>query len=69
MARKENSSRLLLPDGVAVTVRVLDSYLIDDVVTHGAKAEAYRVSTGKDLFPTLDRKIKDYLIKVGVILE
>ena len=48
---------------------VMDGILIDDLLISGAKAEGYRVMTGKDVFPSVDRKIKDYLIKTGVLQE
>lgn len=67
--RKEVSQRVVLEDGTAITVRVLDGLLIDDLLVVGMKAEGYRVMTGIDTFPTIDRKLKDYLIKTGVIQE
>lgn len=67
--RKEVVSRIILKDGSAVTVRVLDNLLIDDLLMSGMKAEGYRVMTGRDAFPTITREIKDYLIKTGVIKE
>lgn len=69
MARKETSSRILLDGGAAVNVRVLDGLIVDDLVIQGAKAEAYRVVTGRDRFPEYDRNIKDYLIKINVIQD
>lgn len=67
--RKVVTQRVILDDGTAVTVRVLDGILIDDILISGMKAEGYRVMTGKDVFPGVDRKLKDYLIKTGVIQE
>lgn len=67
--RKEVSQRVVLDDGTAITIKVLDGILIDDLLVSGMKAEGYRVMTGIDTFPTIDRKIKDYLIKTGVIQE
>lgn len=67
--RKEVNQRVVLEDGTAITIRVMDSILIDDLLINGMKAEGYRVMTGRDVFPTIDRKIKDYLIKTGVIQE
>ncbi len=67
--RKEVNQRVVLEDGTAITIRVMDSILIDDLLVNGMKAEGYRVMTGRDVFPTIDRKIKDYLIKTGVIQE
>ena len=67
--RKEVSQRVVLDDGTAITVRVMDGILIDDLLISGMKAEGYRVMTNIDTFPTTDRKIKDYLIKTGVIQE
>lgn len=65
--RKEVNQRVVLEDGTAITIRVMDSILIDDLLISGMKAEGYRVMTGIDVFPAIDRKIKDYLIKTGVI--
>lgn len=67
--RRETSRRVVLNDGTAITIRVMDGLLIDDLLISGMKAEGYRVMTGRDVFPTIDRKIKDYLIKTGVIQE
>lgn len=67
--RKETSQRVVLDDGTAITIKVLDGLLIDDLLISGMKAEGYRVMTGRDVFPTVDRKLKDYLIKTGVIQE
>lgn len=67
VSRKVVSQRVVLNDGTAVTMTVLDGILIDDLLVSGMKAEGYRVMTGRDVFPTIDRKIKDYLIKIGVL--
>lgn len=67
--RKIESRRVVLQDGTAITVTTLDGILVDDLLISGMKAEGYRVMTGKDAFPDIDRKIKDFLIKTGVIQE
>lgn len=67
--RKIVQKRVLLDDGTAVTVTAMDGILTDDILISGMKAEGYRVMTGKDVFPEVDRKVKDYLIKTGVIQE
>ena len=67
--RREESSRIILDNGDAITVRILDGIVIDDLVVQGVKAEAYRVATGKDVFPEFGRPLKDFLIRIGVILE
>ena len=69
MARSDQSKRILTKSGDAITVRVLDGIIIDDLVVQGVKAEAYRVITGKDVFPDPGRDIKDYLIKTGRIVD
>jgi len=69
MARRESSVRILLDSGEAVTATVMDGMVIDDLVVQGAKAEAYRVITGNDVFPEIGRDLKDYLIKTGVLLD
>lgn len=68
-SRKETKQRIVLEGGDAVTVTVTDGILTDDLVISGMKAEGYRVMTGKESFPLIDRKIKDFLIKTGVIQE
>lgn len=67
MKRKESTTRVVLEDGRAVNIRVMNGLLIDDILIQGMKAEGYRLITGEDAFPTIDRSIKDYLIKTGVI--
>lgn len=67
--RKVVSRRVILEDGTAVTVKVLDGILIDDLLISGMKAEGYRVMTGKDAFPAINRNLKDFLIKTGIIQE
>lgn len=67
--RKEESTRILLNDGSATTITLRNGMIIDDIIVQGIKAEAYRIMTGKDVFPTIDRNIKNYLIKIGVILD
>lgn len=67
--RKEESTRIILTDGAAVTVTLRDGIVIDDLIVQGAKAEAYRIMTGKDVFPAIGRDVTDYLIKIGVILD
>lgn len=67
--RKIVQKRVLLDDGSAVTVTAMDGILTDDLLISGMKAEGYRVMTGKDVFPDINRKVKDYLIKTGVIQE
>lgn len=69
MQRKVVTQRVLLDDGTAINVTVMDGILIDDLLISGMKAEGYRVMTGKDVFPSVDRKVKDFLIKTGVIQE
>ncbi len=67
--RKEESSRIVLTNGNAVVVTVRSGMIIDDLIVQGAKAEAYRLMTGQDIFPEVGRDIRDYLIKTGVILD
>lgn len=69
MVRKETTQRILLKDGNAITVRVLDGLLIDDIVVLAMKAEGHRIITGRDVFPRVTRKLKDYLIRTGVLSE
>lgn len=67
--RKDVRTRIVLQDGTALELRALDGLLVDDVLLQGAKAEAYRVMTGKDVFPTTGRDIKDYLFRIGFVTE
>ena len=69
MARKESSTRIILPEGEAVNVRVLDGLIVDDLIVQGAKAEGYRVMTGRNRFPDYGRDIRNYLIKINVITD
>lgn len=65
--RKETTSYFVLPDGRGMTMRMLDGIIIDDILIQGAKAEGYRVVTGRDSFPEINRKTTDYLLRIGVI--
>ena len=66
---KEVSKRVFLNDGNTIEVILRDGLLIDHVLEQGMKAEGYRVMTGRDVFPSISRTIKDYLIRIGVISE
>lgn len=67
--RKTLNRRVVLSDGTAITITVSDGILIDDILVSGMKAEGYRVMTSKDVFPQVDRRVKDFLIKTGIIQE
>lgn len=67
--RKVVKTRIVLDDGTAMEVTAMDGLLVDDLLIQGAKAEGYRVMTGKDVFPTVDRKLKDYLMRIGLVTE
>lgn len=69
MARKEVTRRVILENGRALNVRVMDGLLVDDILIQGMKAEGYRVMTGREAHPDIGRNLKDYLIRTGVILE
>lgn len=69
MPRTEIIRKVHLKQGNAITVRILDGLLIDDIVVLGMKAEGHRVITKRDVFPVVTRKLKDYLIRTGVLLE
>jgi hypothetical protein len=68
-AIKEVSRRVILEDGSAVEIIVRNGLLVDHILEQGMRAEGYRVMTGKDVFPTVDRTLRDYLIRIGVISE
>lgn len=65
--RKDVKTRIMLDDGSALELRALDGLLVDDVLIQGAKAEGYRVMTGRDVFPTTGRDVKDYLFRLGFV--
>ena len=67
--RKEVVRRVVLANGRAMNVRVMDGLLADDLLIQGMKAEGYRVMTGRDAFPAVTRKLRDYLIRTGVLQE
>ncbi len=67
--RKDVKTKIILSDGTALELRALDGLLVDDLLIQGAKAEAYRVMTGRDVFPTVGRDIKDYLFRIGFVTE
>lgn len=67
--RKDLKTRVILADGTALEIRALSGLLVDDVLIQGAKAEGYRVMTGRDVFPSTGRDIKDYLIRLGFVTE
>jgi hypothetical protein len=67
--RKDLKTRIITANGTALEVRVLDGLLVDDILIQGAKAEGYRVMTGRDVFPTTGRDLKDYLIRLGFVTE
>ena len=66
---KETKQRVILDDGSAVEITVRSGLLVDHLLIQGMKAEGYRVMSGRDVFPTVIRKLKDYLIRTGVITE
>lgn len=68
-AIRETRRRVVLANGTAVEVTVQDGLLVDHLLEQGMKAEGYRVMTGRDVFPKVSRKIKDYLIRTGIISE
>ncbi len=65
--RKELTRRIVLKDGSAFTIKIKDDLIVEDVLILGMKAEGYRVSTGRDVAPIVDRRQRDYLIKTGVL--
>jgi len=67
--RKETTSRIVLANGTTLDIRMLDGVLIDDLLIQGIKAEGYRVITGREVFPEINRKTLDYLLRIGVITE
>jgi predicted transcriptional regulator len=68
-AIKEVSQRVVIENGKAVEIIIRNGLLVDHLLEQGMRAEGYRVMTGRDVFPTVSRSIKDYLIRTGVITE
>lgn len=68
-AIKETIRKIFLDGGRTVEVVVRDGLLVDHLLVQGMKAEGYRVMTGREAFPVVTRKLKDYLIRTGVISE
>ena len=66
-ARREYISKITLPDGSVMDIKMLDGINIDDILIQGIKAEGYRVITKLENFPVIDRKVTDYLLRLGVI--
>jgi hypothetical protein len=66
---RETLRRVILENGKTIDMVVRDGLLPDHLIIQGMKAEGYRVMTGKDVFPTVSRKLKDYLIRTGIIVE
>lgn len=65
--RKESNKRMVLSDGTAVNIRILDSIMIEDIMVQHAQAQGWRVMTGKDLGPNIKRDVKDYLVRLYTI--
>ncbi len=66
---KETVRRVVLENGRTINMTVRDGLLPEHLIIQGMKAEGYRVMTGRDAFPTVSRKLKDYLIRTGIIVE
>jgi len=67
--RKEATTSVYLPDGTRMFIKVMDGLLPEDLIVQGAKAEGYRIITGKDKFPVIDKKTKDYLVRLDILPE
>jgi hypothetical protein len=65
--RKELTQRVVLNNGNSLDIRVLDGVVIDDVIVQATKAIGYLLVTGRDVFPDINRGMRDYLIKIGMI--
>jgi hypothetical protein len=64
--RNVSVTKIRLSDGSAMEVTLLDGITPDDILVQGMKAEGYRVITKKDVFPAVERDMRDYLIRIGV---
>lgn len=65
--RKESNRRVILEDGTAINVRILDGLLIEDIMTQHAQAYAFQVVTGIEKRAIIGRDIRDYLIRLYTI--
>jgi len=65
--RKESNKRVVLADGTAVNVRILDGIMIEDLLIQASQATAWKLMTGTDLGPNFKRDVKDYLIRLYTI--
>ena len=69
MGRKVTKGKIYLDTGAILDIEVFDGVLVDDLLVQGMKAEGYRVISGRDVFPVPDRKLKDYLLRIGQVTE
>jgi hypothetical protein len=68
MARKYQFA-LKSQAGIKISVTMMDSIIIDDLVVAAGRAEAFRRKTGKGIGPDIpSRDVRDFLIKLGVVL-
>jgi len=65
--RKESTQRIILEDGTAINVRIMDGLLIEDIMIQHAQAAAFGIITGEDKRALIRRDIKDYLIRLYTI--
>jgi len=61
------SSKICLKTGAVVEVTLLSGITTDDLLIQGMKAEGYRVITKKDVFPSVGRDLRDYLVRTGIV--
>lgn len=65
--RKESIRRVVLEDGTAINVRILDGILIEDLMIQHAQARGFQEVTGISKSALIQRDIKDYLIRLYTI--
>lgn len=66
--RKESTKRMILKDGTAINVRILDGLMIEDLVSQHMEAYLFGLSNGTYTPPNIGRDIKDHLIRLYTIL-
>jgi hypothetical protein len=65
--RRALRKRVIFRNKNAINLVATDGLLPDDLLIQGMKAEGYRVMTGRDVFPSYGRKIRDYLIRLKTV--
>jgi len=62
--RKESTRRLILADGTAVNIRILNELMIEDLMSQHMEAYLFGLSNGVYTPPKIGRDTKDHLIRL-----